>query len=259
MKTYELPLLYLFTRLRQAGLPLGVNEYQLVLRALQSGFGIPNREALARLCCTLWVKSAEDKLLFNYHFEEVMAEDVKQVRAEDEAAILATELLPVTPEPKLPKNPVMALWRKTSFPTRLALGGTLVLVTGIALWSARPICPYFTSKSQEFVEDGKEYIYSITVCKAHPTDRVEIKALHKHPLLKFKDNQDGTAILGGTSKDYSDITYSSILLWDIQGKELTSLSSLQESIESAVFSPDGKYLMMPGMVRLVYGILPVTS
>ena len=79
MQADELPLLELFTRLRQAGLPLGMNEYHLVLQALQSGFGIPDRQALARLCCTLWVKSAEDKLLFDYHFEEVMAKDEEKL------------------------------------------------------------------------------------------------------------------------------------------------------------------------------------
>lgn len=73
MTVEELPLLELFTKLRQAGLPLGVDEYQLLLRALQAGFGIPDRAALARLCRTLWVKSADEGHLFDYHFEQVMA------------------------------------------------------------------------------------------------------------------------------------------------------------------------------------------
>jgi WD40 repeat protein/uncharacterized protein with von Willebrand factor type A (vWA) domain len=245
MKSYELPLLELFTRLRQAGLPLGVNEYQLVLRALQSGFGIPNREALARLCCTLWVKSAEDKLLFNYHFEEVMAEDVKQVRAEDEAARLATEFSPVSPEPELPKNPIIALWRKISLPTRLALGGTLVLVTGIALWSVIPRkeCPYFTSRPPQFIQNGKEYNYQIKVCKAHPTDRVEIKALQKHPslTLKFNRNDDRTAILQGSKVE---MDYVIVRLWDLRSKRSeTKVFGNLRNIKNISLSPDGKYLV----------------
>ena len=69
----DLPLLELFTRLREAGLPLGMNEYQLVLRALQAGYGISeDRAALAQLCRTIWVKSAEDRRIFDYHFEQVM-------------------------------------------------------------------------------------------------------------------------------------------------------------------------------------------
>jgi hypothetical protein len=70
----DLPLLELFTRLREAGLPLGMDEYQLVLRALQAGYGISeDRAALAQLCRTIWVKSAEDRRIFNYHFEQVMS------------------------------------------------------------------------------------------------------------------------------------------------------------------------------------------
>lgn len=68
----DLPLLELFTRLRQAGFPLGISEYQAVLQALQGGFGVGNRADLARLCCSLWVKSAEEEQIFNYHFEQLV-------------------------------------------------------------------------------------------------------------------------------------------------------------------------------------------
>ncbi|BAY43398.1 VWA containing CoxE family protein [Scytonema sp. HK-05] len=68
----NLPLLELFTRLRQAGLPLGVDDYLAVLKALQAGYGISNKNALARLCRTLWVKSKQDKQLFEYHFEKII-------------------------------------------------------------------------------------------------------------------------------------------------------------------------------------------
>lgn len=68
----NLPLLELFTRLRQVGFPLGISEYQAVLQALQGGFGVGNRADLARLCCSLWVKSAEEEQIFNYHFEQLV-------------------------------------------------------------------------------------------------------------------------------------------------------------------------------------------
>jgi len=74
----ELPLLELFHRLQEAGLPLGIDEYHLLLRSLQAGFGLPNRAALARLCCNLWVKSAEEKQIFDYHFEQVMQKPVSR-------------------------------------------------------------------------------------------------------------------------------------------------------------------------------------
>jgi uncharacterized protein with von Willebrand factor type A (vWA) domain len=68
----DLPLLELFTKLREAGLPLGIDEYQLVLQAMQAGFGINDQAALKRLCQTLWIKSAEELRLFEYHFEQVI-------------------------------------------------------------------------------------------------------------------------------------------------------------------------------------------
>ena len=71
---YDLPLLELFNRLRQAGLPLGIDEYRLLIRALKGGFGIPNRINLARLCKTLWIKSADEERIFDYYFEQVTAQ-----------------------------------------------------------------------------------------------------------------------------------------------------------------------------------------
>ena len=72
MDIEELPLLELFTRLRKAGLLLGIGEYKLLLQAIRGGFGFPDRSALARLCCTLWVKYPQDKRIFDYHFEQVI-------------------------------------------------------------------------------------------------------------------------------------------------------------------------------------------
>lgn len=71
----DLPLVELYTKLREAGLPIGIDEYQSVLRAMQGGFGINDRGALKRLCQTVWVKSTEEKQLFEYHFEKLMAVD----------------------------------------------------------------------------------------------------------------------------------------------------------------------------------------
>lgn len=73
-ETEELPLLNLFTRLREAGLPLGIDEYRLILTALQKGFGTSDRESLGDLCRALWVKSKDEEHLFNYHFQQVMSQ-----------------------------------------------------------------------------------------------------------------------------------------------------------------------------------------
>jgi len=65
MKLEELPLLDIFNSLRSRyGLPLGVDDYLVVLRSLQAGVGIATREELAQLCCLLWAKSeAENSLI----------------------------------------------------------------------------------------------------------------------------------------------------------------------------------------------------
>ena len=112
----DLPLLELFTRLRQAGLPLGVDDYQSMLQALQAGYGLPDRAALARLCRILWVKSAEEKYIFDHHFEQLIgSETVPQTQASDINQSQATQLV--------------------RFAT---LVGVLVLGVGLALWVTRP-------------------------------------------------------------------------------------------------------------------------
>src|SRR5689334_2233557 len=70
MTKYDLPLYELFTQLRQVGLPLGIDEYQLLLRALQGGFGISDHRALAQLCKTLWIKSRDEERIVDHYFEQ---------------------------------------------------------------------------------------------------------------------------------------------------------------------------------------------
>ncbi len=72
MNVEELPLFELYTRLREKGLPLGLNEYAQLVKALQAGFGLPDQKALSRLCCALWVKNEEEEDIFNYQFAEVI-------------------------------------------------------------------------------------------------------------------------------------------------------------------------------------------
>ncbi|MEC4812819.1 MAG: hypothetical protein SAK29_06030 [Scytonema sp. PMC 1069.18] len=84
----ELPLAELFTKLREAGLSIGIDEYNSVLSALQGGFGVSDRKALKRLCQTIWVKSAQEKQVFEHHFEQVMGIEV-DVPTSDALVILS--------------------------------------------------------------------------------------------------------------------------------------------------------------------------
>ena len=73
VKVDNLPLMDLFYQLQEKELPLGIDDYCLLLKALQAGFGLSDLDALARLCCNLWVKSEEDKRVFDSCFESVIA------------------------------------------------------------------------------------------------------------------------------------------------------------------------------------------
>ena len=77
----ELPLLELFTRLREAGVPLGIPDYEAALQALQKGYGLPDRAALARLCQTLWVRSSDERQLFDYYFNQLIERELAQPKS----------------------------------------------------------------------------------------------------------------------------------------------------------------------------------
>ncbi|AUB37288.1 hypothetical protein COO91_03226 [Nostoc flagelliforme CCNUN1] len=87
-----------------------------MLQALQAGYGLPDRAALARLCRILWVKSVEEKYIFDYHFEQ----------------LIGSETVPQTQASNVNQNQAIQLVR---FAT---LVGVLVLGVGLALWVTRP-------------------------------------------------------------------------------------------------------------------------
>lgn len=70
----SLPLLHLFSELRRADIPLGIEDYQQLLVALQGGFGQADRPALHRLCRALWLKTrdAGHLKLFDTLFETII-------------------------------------------------------------------------------------------------------------------------------------------------------------------------------------------
>jgi uncharacterized protein with von Willebrand factor type A (vWA) domain len=73
MAAKDLPLLELFTQLREVGgLPLGIGEYQQVLKAWRAGYGTADRNALKRLCRTIWVKSPEEEEIFESQFNRLI-------------------------------------------------------------------------------------------------------------------------------------------------------------------------------------------
>ncbi len=59
-----------FHRLRQAGFPLGMDDYFLALKAVEGGFGLNDEATLYRLCCALWLKSNDEENHFRRIFEQ---------------------------------------------------------------------------------------------------------------------------------------------------------------------------------------------
>lgn len=79
MKINNLPLQDLFNKLRESGFILGVDDYELLLQALMSGFGISQKhplESLARVCKLLWVKSPQEIATFDHYFDLIMSQDI---------------------------------------------------------------------------------------------------------------------------------------------------------------------------------------
>jgi uncharacterized protein len=116
----DLPLLELFTRLRESGLPLGIRDYEAVLQALQAGYGLPDRPALARLCRTLWVRSIDERQLFDYYFEQLIGSEM----------VSEIDNLVVT-----------AIQKQQQRAIRVAISAALSVLlvgVGIALWTNNP-------------------------------------------------------------------------------------------------------------------------
>ncbi|NER52491.1 MAG: hypothetical protein F6J92_38810 [Symploca sp. SIO1A3] len=88
MVPFKLPLLDIFDSLRQRhGLPLGIDEYLLVLRSLEAGVGIGSRQELEQLCCMLWAKSEEENRLIRQLFQQMWQFEPGELENEDKRSL----------------------------------------------------------------------------------------------------------------------------------------------------------------------------
>ncbi len=112
MNSDEFPLLDFFTALQKAGLPLGINDYKLLLQAFQGGFGT-DTEALKRVCKGLWIKSDDEERLFNYHFSLAEPELRRKQEKAKESELLKSDIKAQTktsePEITLQEKPSQEL------------------------------------------------------------------------------------------------------------------------------------------------------
>ncbi|MGK7871760.1 MAG: GUN4 domain-containing protein [Xenococcaceae cyanobacterium] len=74
MKPSESYLLMLFAGLQQAGLPLRIEDYHLLLKAWKQGFHCSTYRELQQLCCRLWAKSPEEQKRIEDYFERYLAQ-----------------------------------------------------------------------------------------------------------------------------------------------------------------------------------------
>ncbi|MBW4666724.1 MAG: hypothetical protein KME60_04590 [Cyanomargarita calcarea GSE-NOS-MK-12-04C] len=63
----------------------------MILKSLQGGFGIRDKVALKSLCQTLWVKSTQDKQIFEHYFQELIADENESDRQNIEASEIVSD------------------------------------------------------------------------------------------------------------------------------------------------------------------------
>lgn len=83
-KTYKLVLEEVFYRIRtDLNLPLGVDEYHLLLRAFERGYGLLDRNKLARLMESIWLKSNDKREYLRNVLNEVIGKYVSAIDREE--------------------------------------------------------------------------------------------------------------------------------------------------------------------------------
>ena len=97
----------LFDHLRRiADLPLGVDDYLLVLRALQKGYGRStpqDPDALKRLCNVAWANSTVEQAIINAHFDQLITAPMLPARPDQVEP--TTAVPPQDDEEKEPEKP----------------------------------------------------------------------------------------------------------------------------------------------------------
>ena len=82
--TYKLVLEEVFYRIRtDLNLPLGVDEYHLLLRAFERGYGLLDRARLARLMEAIWLKSNDKREYLKNVLNEVIGKYVSAIEFEE--------------------------------------------------------------------------------------------------------------------------------------------------------------------------------
>jgi uncharacterized protein len=174
----ELPLQELFTRLREAGLPLGLNDYQAVVKAMQGGYGVADRASLERVCRMLWVRSADEQQLFDYYFEQSFG--VVKLKTTDEKEIQEILESVIASSYKQTRLKKLMIWEVTHKTFR-TLGYT-TLLSGLFLGTGM----IFWINSQSGKSTVPNSIINILRSTESNTDKTPVLSLSLQPLKQNK-------------------------------------------------------------------------
>ena len=253
----DLPLLELFTRLCDAGLPLGVRDYEAVLEALRGGFGLPDRSALARLCCTLWVRSLDEQQLFDLYFKQILGEQKPKITDETEILAILREANTENSQPASIDKEIA--WRVTHSSFRAF--GYIVLVSGLSLglgmtiWSALPSRPFNLStivgpattvqpSPSSSPQPSKE---PLTLKQLTPDQKVRLDQWKKRQELITQAAQTLWLVVGGLVAG-SLVTGGFWLLRAFLQRPQKPLSPLEQAADPQQ-SPDSRNRIVPELLR----------
>ncbi len=191
----EPALLELFNCLREAGLPLGLAEYNLLLQAISGGFGTSDklkhacsdRDALAQLCRVLWVKSQQEEQIFQDYFDQIIPQQPEQevfLQSETEKPNL-TDTGSTTNQKE---RAIIRRYKAAGVPRFLLLGfTTCVVAIGFAFLfferippidGSKPVILEFSSNSSVFNYPNDETKAWIKITRSggiHGTVRAKLK------------------------------------------------------------------------------------
>ncbi|MGK7954617.1 MAG: hypothetical protein AB4063_05050 [Crocosphaera sp.] len=68
----------LFNKLRKENIPVGISDYLVAIKTVQSRIGLENIERVKRFLCLLWVKSSEDQVIFDNEFENLVRPELEK-------------------------------------------------------------------------------------------------------------------------------------------------------------------------------------
>ncbi len=101
---YESWLLPLFNKLRKEDIPVGISEYLIAIKTIHSKIGLKDIERIKRFLSLLWIKSAEDQIIFDNEFEDIVKPELEKRLQEANESIFSEQKKVPDLDTKFPEN-----------------------------------------------------------------------------------------------------------------------------------------------------------